>query len=232
MPDAYGFWPAKARPSWATQVPADADDTAIMAVELARYGRLNQRDLLQIICRILLKHRVTHHSPISPQWIVPGSFLTWLTDDFQRANVIDCCVNANVLGLMAFANATHLPGYQEACRLIESGLDWAGDSLPKLRSLIPFYPRLHEFYCAVQHAVECGAIALQPALERLKMAVNLDIPYLKYTKNQSIQEAPVYTCKRSQKGINIVPDYPVCSSAYHTVVWHCPALAIVHQSFL
>lgn len=199
---AFGFWPLDARPTWAMHVPMDADDTAVMALELARYGRLNRQDLVKIICKILLRHRVSRHHPVSSPWIIPGSFLTWLADSSQRSNVVDCCVNVNAVALMAYANAVHLPGYQEACHMVDVGIDWAENSPQKLLSLTPFYPHSLELYLAMQHAIECGAIALEKAFARLNHLV---------------------------KGAIASPNQPVCSSAYHAVVWQCPALATVRQ---
>jgi hypothetical protein len=49
FPAAFSFWPTSTRPKWASLVPADVDDTAIMSLELYRYKRLNYQDLLKTI---------------------------------------------------------------------------------------------------------------------------------------------------------------------------------------
>jgi len=154
LPGVFSFWPAHTRPVWASQVPEDADDTAIMALELARHGRLSHLELLRVLCHTLVSYRVSPiHSSI-PTWIQPSAFLTWLSHDPQHSNLVNCYVNANAIALMAYAEATHLPGDQAACQLIEQGLNWVGASASRLKSLTPFYPNPREFYFALTHAVE------------------------------------------------------------------------------
>jgi hypothetical protein len=198
----FSFWPCASYPKWASQVPGDIDDTALMSLELFRYGRLRQQDLLRIICKILIPQRIRQDTELKPPWIVPGAFLTWISVNSQHSNIVDCCVNANVVALMASVGATHLPGYKEACMMIEAGLQWAGDSPLRLRSLTPFYPNLQEFYLAVKHAVECGACLLQPSLDRLFALTHNDWAST---------------------------DLPICSSAYHATMWYCPAISEVRQ---
>jgi hypothetical protein len=201
-PGAFGFWPANARPPWASQVIEDSDDTAIMALELARYGRLTHQDLRRIICKVFLPHRLRCHDKGYPPWIQSGVFLTWLSADPANPNVVDCCVNVNVLALMAYAGCSHLPGFQQAINMIELGISWADNSPPKLAMLTPFYPQTQEFYWALNHAVECGVQFSERSIEAL---------------TQCLQDH------------DIDLDWPVCSSAYHLVVWRCPALSTIRR---
>jgi hypothetical protein len=101
-----------------------------------------------------------------PPWIVPGAFLSWVAPS-SDANIVDCCVNANVLALMALIGAKHLPGYQPGAETTLRGLDWAGDDQARLGTLTPFYPSPIELLEALRHAVECGATELRPAADRL-----------------------------------------------------------------
>jgi hypothetical protein len=198
---AFGFWPAGMRPEWADRLPDDIDDTAIMTVELLRHGRLSQRDALRTVCTVLLRHRlVARPEELRPPWIADGAFLTWIAQPGQP-NVVDCCVNANAAALMARVGATHLPGYREATRTIVDGLDWAGSDAARLRSLTPFYPSTNDLLTAVEHAVECGANALAPALERLR----------------ELRHPDDDACR----------DY--CSSAYGTTIWRCQALEVAQR---
>lgn len=196
VPGAFGFWPADARPIWADRVPVDIDDTAIMTLELMRHGRLNQRDGMYTVCSVLLRYRlVARPDELRPPWIAAGSFLTWIGPP-GKPNVVDCCVNANAAALMGSIRSTHVPGYQEAVRTILDGLDWAGLDPARLRSLTPFYPSIADLHEAVEHAVECGADALAPALARL----------------------------RGMVGQSDLTNLGCCSSAYGMTVWRCPAL--------
>jgi hypothetical protein len=200
-PGAFSFWTPARRPAWAEPVPADADDTAVMALELARGGRLERQDLIRIVCKTLLPHRAQRVQAGSPAWIRPGVFLTWLRADRLRVNVIDCCVNTNVVALMAYAGATHLPGFESACEMIAAGIRWAGDSPRRIRCLTPFYPHPREFLAALEHAVACGAGPLEGSLLGLR-----DF------------------CERQAGAPDPEPDQPVCSSAYGQVTWAAPVL--------
>ena len=200
-PGAFGFWPRAAWPAWAAAVPADADDTAVIAVELARHGRIDKATLRRIACTLLVPHRLDRVVPPAPPWLRRGAFLTWLHQR-ARPNIVDCCVNANVVALMAFAGVTHLPGYAEAIALIAAGISWAGDSPPRQRALIPFYAHPAELLIAVAHAVECGADALRPAYTSMR------------------QHWPAIAAAASCPP----PDQPLWSNAYGKVIWCSPAL--------
>lgn len=166
-PGAFGFWPRLGRPDWAIGVTEDADDTAVIALELFRHGRLRLQDLRRIVCKTLLRHRLDVVQETHPPWVRQGVFLTWL-DGRVRRNPIDCCVNANAIALMARAGLTHLPGYSEACAMIMDGIDWAGRSWDRARALAPYYPDPKELHSAIAHAVDSGAIDCLPALQMLR----------------------------------------------------------------
>lgn len=197
-PGSFRFWPVSMQPDWIKLAPpADADDTAVYALELARHGRLGQSELRQIACCVLVPHRLRHVETPSPPWLRPGVFLTWLWLDKGSANIVDCCVNANVVALLAYAGMTHLPGYQEACDMIEKAILWAGGSWPRARSIAPFYPHPVELRYAVEHAVECGAKLLRPSLQRLRECS---------WEVDKIDELSVM-------------ERPICGSAYRGVFW-------------
>ena len=40
---AFSFWPRATRPAWAACVPPDADDTAVITLELCAHGRRHER---------------------------------------------------------------------------------------------------------------------------------------------------------------------------------------------
>jgi hypothetical protein len=193
--EAFGFWPEDLRPDWAPRLPPDLDDTAIMTVELIRYGRLSQRHGLHAVCTVLIPNRVGRQvAEIRPSWIMPGAFLTWAAGQGSK-NVVDCCVNANAAALMALVGTAHLPGYEDAVSSVLQGIAWAGDNPRRQRAITPFYPSIHALREAVEHAVACGALSLAPALEHL---------------NQMIGNRPA--------------PLECCSSAYGATVWRCRAL--------
>lgn len=168
-----------------------------MTMELLRHGRMSQRDGLRTVCTVLLPYRVIgERGELGPPWIAPGAFLTWIGPP-GKANMVDCCVNANAAALMALVQATHLPGYQEAVRTVLDGIAWAGRQPVRQRALTPFYPSIDDLLEAVEHAIECGAQALAPALDPLR---------------QMARDCP----SEARPGC--------CSSAYGATVWHCRAL--------
>src|SRR5690606_1663247 len=203
-PGAFAFWPDGGRPDWARSIPADVDDTAMMLSLLVRAGRVTRAGAVRNVCRVLLTARVyASEGTPRPPWIAPGSFHTWLDTgaalDLGRSpNVVDCCVNANVVALLAQLEATHLPGHDEAIRTITSGVEWAGRDAARLESLSPFYPSIRALAEALEHAIDCGAGALRPALARLRTA---------------FASAPPN-------------DDAICRSAYGGTTWHCEAVVL------
>lgn len=205
-PGAFGFWPPGQNNPRVASLPEDADDTAVIALELAKWGYLTCKDLVNIACKALIPHRLHYRKQLSPSWIRSGVFLTWLRQT-DVANVIDCCVNANVVALLAYANLHHLPGYREACEMIEAGIRWAGNDLKRAKTLTPFYPHPVELTEAVQHAVTCGAKELIPSLTHL-------------------QSFPWALPQTSQM---LTLERPICSSAYGSTLWRCEVLQRVRQ---
>lgn len=196
QPDAYRFWPEGKRPAHLPVYPADADDTSVIALELARHGRLDVRSLRRTVLLALLGHRVPQDAPPPASWVVPGAFWTWLDADFGY-NVVDCTVNANVVALMAASGLTHIPGYEEACAMIEAAIDAAAGDERLARLLSPYYPDPSHLLAAVAYAVATGAQRLRPTLDRLRCSVGRARP----DERQ-----------------------PVFCSAYGRVVWLAPAL--------
>jgi hypothetical protein len=133
-----------------------------------------------------------------------GVFLTWLHRGV-RPNPVDCCVNANVIALMASAGLTHLPGYAEACAMIQEGLRWANQSWDRAQALVPYYPDPRELYYALHHAVEWGAESCAPALRLLR--------------------------EFSPKGEPNMPSAqsPIFGSSDGSVVWTSPVLAAARR---
>src|SRR4029450_7657295 len=126
-------------------------------------GRVRRAAALRTACRVLVPHRVEGVNRCGrPPWVAPGSFLTWLAPAPASpgaprvANPVDCCVNANVAALLAFLDATHLPGYDAAVATVRQGLEWAGEDPVRRSALTPFYPDPRSLAEALGHAVESG----------------------------------------------------------------------------
>ena len=203
VPGAFAFWPDAMRPAWARSVPADVDDTAIMLTELVRHGWLERHHALRRFCRAVIPQRVRASETVSvPPWIVPGSFYTWMADPNagvgRGVNIVDCCVNANVVALMSRLKAEHLPGYEAAILTVANGVRWAGGERRRLLAVTPFYPAVTCLIEAVEHAVETGASALGETRDRLR----------------SLEIDPLDV----QAGC--------CRSAYGSTVWHCSAIDV------
>lgn len=208
VPGAFAFWPDTARPDWARSVPADVDDTALIVTELVRHRWLIPSEALWHCCHAIVPNRVVDLDALPP-WVAPGCFYTWIAPapTSGAANVVDCCVNANVAALMTLLKATHLPGYEAAVATVRHGIAWAGQDATKLSMLTPFYPSVHSLIDALDHAIECGVDAFREPVEMLRTA------------------APV----------RIATDEAYCRSAYGSTVWRSHALdiarALAHQQF-
>ncbi|HEX6086227.1 MAG TPA: hypothetical protein VF266_16980 [Thermoanaerobaculia bacterium] len=197
FPGLFSFWPEYGYPSWIGDVRLyeDADDSAICALELVRCGIRTEDALVQTARRLAFRHRVHDPVMLTAPWHRLGVFPTWLWPGAR--NTIDCCVNANVVALLAAAHMRDAPGYAEACAMIEEATEWAGAAPERLRAIVPYYPHPSELARALEHALRCGAAELEPAARRL----------------QSI--AWLHEC---------ADDTPVCSSADGRIVWTAPAL--------
>lgn len=195
-PLTFRFWPDGKRPPHLPVYPADADDTAVIATVLARHGRRDITSLRRTVLLGLFPHRVPDGTRLPATWVIPGTFWTWLDADFGY-NLVDCTVNANVAALMATSGLMHISGYDQACRMIVSGVNAARGDERLTRLLSPYYPHPRELLAAVSHAVGAGAVALQPCLCTLQ--------------NSWGRAAPG-------------EDDPVFCSAYGRVVWRSPLL--------
>jgi hypothetical protein len=193
-PGAYRFWTDAARPDHVPVYPADADDTAVISVELARHGRIDVAALRTTVLRRLFPYRVPAYPPPPASWVHPGTFWTWLDDDFGY-NVVDCTVNANVAALLATARLTHLPCYDAVCAMIDAALAAAGDDEHHARLLSPYYPHPRELLLAVEAAIAAGARRLHTCL-----------PVLRKWARPADDSQPVFC------------------SAYGRVQWHAPLL--------
>lgn len=206
LPGAFRFWPAGAQPDWIREpLPADADDTAIYALELARRGALDHQAMLRIACLALVPHRSRKVGWPNPPWLRAGAFTTWLRRD-AKAEIVDCCANANVAAFLAYAGLTRLPGFSEACAMIEAGIQWAGDSDERARSLSPFYARPVELRYAIENAVRCGTELLARSLALLR--------------DQSWAW---------EFDDDLSTDRPICRNAYGRVVWRSEAVWIARR---
>jgi hypothetical protein len=208
LPGAFSFYPNAHRPAWSTRLPDDVDDTAIINLELALHARRTLPEIQHVVYEVFMPALVQNISPGAPPWISPLVFPTWLAaPQAGRANPVDCCVNANVLALMAYAGLKELPGYAEACRLIADGLAWAGDSWLRMTSLTPYYPQPGELLYALRNAVSCGADELLA---------------------QSRQVADF--CAANPAPVHL--KFAVCSNAYGGPLWFCPALRLARDAYL
>jgi hypothetical protein len=198
----FRFWPVGSKPSWAPDLPDDTDDTAIVTLELYAAGRWSREMARQVACRTIGMHRLRQLYWPGPPWRRVGAFKTWHRADTET-DMIDCTVNANAVALLAALGLRRVPGYWEACAMIDEALAWAGTSEERLKSLSPFYPAPAEFLLALENAVECGANELIPA----------------FTQLQSTEWG------RNALSATWCADHAICSSPYGLAIWRSPALA-------
>ena len=201
-PGLFTFWPEHGYPAWIgnTRLYEDADDSAIAALELVRAGMRSRDGLTQTGRRISIRHRALDPVLVTEPWQREGTFLTWLWPGMK--NTIDCCVNTNVVALLAAAEMRDAAGYAEAVAMINDAVAWAGDSAERLRAIVPYYPHAAELARAIEHAIRCGADDLEPAAARLRA-----IPALHACDDET----------------------PVCSSMDGRVVWTAPALQALRR---
>lgn len=202
-PGTFGFWPEEDRPSWAPDLPADADDTAVIALELHRAGRRPLDWLRRVALTVLLPFRVAAPEiETEPAWIRPGVFRTWLAH--RLPNPVDCVVNVNVMALLASAGLAHIAAYGAALAMMDAALDWTGGAPARLAEIAPFYAHPIELRWALTHAIVSGASDLRPALERVTAWAPSELPH--------------------------DPDRPVCCSAYGAATWRSPVLQDMRQA--
>jgi hypothetical protein len=197
-PGSYGFWPESDRPHWAPELPADADDTALIAVELFRAQRRSLEALRRVALLTLLPFRVRDSERgQDPAWVRPGVFRTWLADG--RPNPVDCVANVNIAALLAQAGLTHIAAYRAVVSMLAAAVA-AADGAARTRAplLAPFYAHPAELRWALAHAVASGASALAPSLARVAS----------WCADATAPDA----------------DRPVCCSAYGRRVWTAPIL--------
>ena len=121
--------------------------------------------VLRSVCTAVASCRIGNADVATlPPWGVPGSHFTWIdaahSDPTPRrptVNVVDCCVNANVVALMSQLEAQHLRGYHGAVETVLNGTGVGSGRRRRLRSFTPCYPSLRSLADLIEHAVECGA---------------------------------------------------------------------------
>lgn len=198
-PAGFGFWPVASRPAWAPDLPADADDTAVMTLELVLAGRLDTARARSLVYRTVARHRVSQVRDPGPPWLRRGVFGTWHRT-VGGTDLVDCTVNVNVLALLAGIGLPDLPGAAQSADMVAAAVRWAGTDRTRATSLSPFYPEPAELVAALQHAVAAGADRLGDTC-------------------RTAAAAPWATPSTAD------PDgYAVCSSPYGGVRWISPQL--------
>ncbi|MFP8781295.1 hypothetical protein [Hydrogenophaga sp. RWCD_12] len=203
----FGFWPQGLRPHWAPALPDDADDTAIMALELYLAGRLTRDEVRRTACQRIGTRRIGRLPALRPPWLRTGVFATW-SRLAGGQDMVDCTVITNVLALLTVAGLEGIPGADTSMALLECALDWAGDDDARASSLSPFYPDAAEWLLALDHAAAIGAKGM-PALLRRALCTR-------------------WGQAAAQR--RHAPDHAICSSPYGLAVWRSPALCAVRCS--
>jgi hypothetical protein len=206
---AFRFWPIGERPRWAPDLPDDADDTALMAVALWSAGALPAADLRRLACYTVVRHRLAAIVQPGPAWPRVGAFKTWMRPGLEP-DMADCTVNANVVAMLAAAGLTRVPGYGEACAMIDDAVRWAGHDAVRAATLSPFYPEPGELVLAVEAAVAAGA-------EPLRSIALL------------MEHSPLW---REQRRRACAPDPVICGSPYGRVTWRSKAVGIARAAEL
>lgn len=207
---SFGFYPVQFPPFWLrTALYPDADDTAVIGLELVRAGHWPAEALPYIAENYLRKYRATgslrHH--LTEDWHLEGVFLTWFTTA-PGANPIDCCVNANVVALLAWAGLQATPGYAAACAMLNAAAAEAAAQPHRAPEFTPYYPHPAEWARALHHAVAAGAHELCPALAAVRGLPQLADP--------------------GGPG-RALPTSPLCSDATGTIWWKADVVALARR---
>lgn len=202
----FGFWPHGLRPHWAPPLPDDADDTAIMALELYLAGRLTRTETRRIACQRVGTRRIARLPVLRPPWLRTGVFATW-SRSAGGQDMVDCTVITNVLALLTATGLEGIPGARESMDLLNRALDWAGDDETRASSLSPFYPDAAEWLLALDHAAAMGCQGVSILLDRVRRTPWGQAAWLR----------------------RAAPDHPICSSPYGLAVWRSPALCAVRS---
>jgi hypothetical protein len=174
---AFSFWPPTVAVAQETGLPADADDTATITLELYAQGRRSREQARATVVDVLVAAAAAW--PLSPPvpWWRPGAFPTWLrADGLDRDRVVDCAVNANVVALMASIDARDLPGYAEAVAMITAAVEWcaqasSADTMARVDAIAPYYASPGAVVRVLDDAVWCGVSELAPVRDHLATLV-------------------------------------------------------------
>ncbi|BAZ36681.1 hypothetical protein NIES4101_26010 (plasmid) [Calothrix sp. NIES-4101] len=204
-PYSFAFYPLRSHPFWMQQaLYADADDTSVIALELVRAGHWPAEVLTRIIEQYLFRYRaigdLRHHR--KAVWQPEGVFLTWFSTAC-RENPIDCCVNTNVVALLAVAGLAAHESYTAACVMINAAAQMTVAQPSRLRAFTPYYPHPVEWFYALDHAVQVGACELLPAREAIGSL-------------QQVQESLFSTV-------------PLCSDAVGNIVWTAEVITLARR---
>ncbi|MEV0643635.1 hypothetical protein AB0I28_00080 [Phytomonospora sp. NPDC050363] len=202
--DLFSFYPHRGHPFWMrSALYPDADDTAVINLELVRAGLMSTDALAEVAERHLLPNRAVGEGArhLDRPWHREGVFLTWLTGA-PVANPVDCCVNTNVVALLAAAGMRTAPGYAEACEMVDAAARDVSRAGVHDRRRTPFYPAPGEWLRALRHAVEMGATELEPAARALATVPD----------PEAGAEAPA-----------------ICCDVEGTVVWRSTAVAVARR---
>jgi hypothetical protein len=180
------------------RLPPDTDDTALCAPLLVRYGRRPEAFLSEVVERVLDPFRLHYVAEGSEPWHRVGVYLTWLRERYPR-NVVDCCVNVNVLALLQHSKLADAPSVAAIVDMVDAGIRYAGPLAARARMLSPWYPHPHELVRAVERAVSAGVDRLGPALSKMRS-----------TPWGNVGGRSAHT--------------PICGSRDGRIVWTCEAL--------
>lgn len=134
-------------PTWNgfVNIPNDADTTSVTNAALLLNAKVNKTgftiapDTLMQFSRFRDLNRKPHYYNKRLKTVETGAYMTWLYDEkdpnrpkftFAAAekgpripfsvNDVDCIVNANVLKVLSLSDNTQLPGYNEACNMLNT----------------------------------------------------------------------------------------------------------------
>lgn len=167
LPGAFHFHArGAALPVWLdAPLPPDADDTALVASVLLRFGRRDAEGIASAMDGVLEPHRVHWRPESAPPWVRLGATRTWLAA--VRPNPVDACVNANVAALYALLGRGDHPIAQAAAHTATGAARWGGPSHQPASQIAPYYPDLGELVLALERGAASGVAGFADAASAL-----------------------------------------------------------------
>ena len=162
LPGAFVFYPPHLTAAPISNLPPDADDTALAWLALLRCGRRNTYQAREAFRRVFNMAQCYFVPSTASPWIRKGAVKTWLIPNGSD-NPIDLIVNINVAALAKAIGLEDHPIARGAHASLLAATKYNPNSFA--RRIAPYYADISELWFAIQRATSLGETCMAPALE-------------------------------------------------------------------